>query len=108
MRKIIMAALVACTVMAAAPANAIIDGNEMFKKAQDGKQFPNGWQQGYYDGFVSGVLTTTTQTLCIPGDVKLSQLWDVFFNYLQNHPEQRQYSASSLVVTSIVQAFPCN
>jgi hypothetical protein len=43
----------------------------------------------------------------IPIHSKSGQLRDVVANWLQAKPEERHYSAASLVATSLHAAFPC-
>jgi hypothetical protein len=44
---------------------------------------------------------------CLPLQTRSGQLRDVVANYLQIKPEERQYSAASLVAQSLHAAFPC-
>jgi hypothetical protein len=45
--------------------------------------------------------------VCIPSEATLAQVRDVVIRYLQEHPEERHYAASSLSLRALVLAFPC-
>lgn len=106
MRKIFTAALLASAMVASAPSSAKMDGNQLYDIALAAKKSPGGWEDGYYGGFVNGVLTSTTVAMCIPGDVRIQQLWDIVFNYMVNRPESRQSEATDIVAGAVMEAYP--
>ncbi|UFW83002.1 hypothetical protein BjapCC829_23745 [Bradyrhizobium barranii] len=62
-----------------------------------------------HEGFVTGVGKLQGQILnyCLPENVVLSQVGDVFCKYLRDKPEVRQNSADVLLHDSLKVAFPC-
>lgn len=65
-------------------------------------------------GYIAGVadllndgLILPTWKQCIPENANLGQIKDVVVRYLTDHPQDRHYSAWSLVVMGIFEAFPC-
>jgi hypothetical protein len=66
---------------------------------------------GICQGFVAGVVDSSLRPLsfrvCVPAGVTLQQTADVVTNYLRDHPEERHYTAQSLVVFALQQAWPC-
>ena len=50
---------------------------------------------------------TLPRLYCIPLTVTANQITDVVKKYLNDHPEQRHYSAVSLILDSMTNAFPC-
>jgi hypothetical protein len=75
-------------------------------------------QSGTCVGYVMGIieLHTSLKTQghiaenlwCIPTAADNDQLIGTVFEYLETHPEQLHFSASTLVGTALVEAFPCN
>lgn len=59
---------------------------------------------GMLEGFVAGAISPHD---CLPDGVKLGQLVAVVNKYVRAHPEDRHYSASSLVRRAVDIAFPC-
>jgi len=45
--------------------------------------------------------------MCSPGGVTLGQAQDIVKAWLESHPQDRHYSASSLVAEALQDAFPC-
>ncbi len=67
-------------------------------------------------GFISGVTDLhdilisegiVKPSYCPPGNVSLIRMVNVVVEYLQQHPEDLHYSASSLVMAAYADAFPC-
>ena len=52
-------------------------------------------------GYLKGYRT------CIPKDTSKGKLEDAVRRYLDKHPEQKRYIGYQVVVTSLVEAFPC-
>jgi hypothetical protein len=57
-------------------------------------------------GYVIGVVDTRFEK-CNFDNVVAAQLVDTVLLYLTNHPEMRQYTASSLVIFAIKEKFNC-
>ncbi|ARQ13118.1 hypothetical protein NXC12_PD00005 (plasmid) [Rhizobium etli] len=45
--------------------------------------------------------------ICYPGPIILQQPRDIVCRYLNNHPENRQWSAEETVRTALMEAWPC-
>lgn len=101
--SIVLALAVVASPLVATPANAgFTDGNELHSHCGD----KSGYLQGYCDGYIGGVADSIEQEqLCLPDTVKFGQLRDVVLIFLRDHPQDRHFSASSLVIAAIKQAF---
>ena len=112
--------LVVTSMFMASPAMAegFINGRELLGhcvQAQDKVKTAN-HDAGRCFGFISGVTdlydiliseAIVKPTYCPPHNVSLIQMINVVVEYLQKHPEDLHYSASSLVMGAYVEAFPC-
>lgn len=58
-------------------------------------------------GYVRGVLDSTSGLTCIPSGVTLGQSMAVVKKYLRDHPENWNWKASWIVSVAIMEAFPC-
>jgi hypothetical protein len=47
-------------------------------------------------------------TFCLPANVTVGQMQDVVENYLREHPENRHFTAASLIADALQRKFPCN
>lgn len=91
------------------------DGNgvyrffEMCEKFKNGdKSIENYWNCGISKGYVAGVHDTLIgQAFCTPADASLGQVEDVVYLWLKDHPDVRSYSAESLVIAALQEAWPC-
>lgn len=45
--------------------------------------------------------------VCLPNEVEIGQLFDIFVRYLAEHPENRHFPARLLVQLAYSEAFPC-
>ncbi len=45
---------------------------------------------------------------CMPDDVKLAELKEVFIQYAKENPEKLNFSASSVTTNAFNKAFPCD
>jgi hypothetical protein len=66
----------------------------------------------YAMGIVNGVIaqasySNTIKPYCAPRGVTFGQYSDVFFRYLNNHPENRHLDATVLAIKAWSEAFPC-
>ena len=99
-------------------AEGFVDGREILGpclQARD-KMTTASHDAGRCFGFLSGVADLydimTSEGLvkpsyCPPVNVSLIRMINVVVNYLQQHPEDLHYSASSLVMAAYADAFPC-
>ena len=79
-----------------------LNGNELFSACTQGDRL--------CFGYVLGITASAqlADSVCIPSDkVTAGQLTDVVKFWLQNHPEIRHHSASSLVMQALREKFPC-
>ncbi|WP_433977369.1 Rap1a/Tai family immunity protein [Erwinia sp. E_sp_B01_9] len=85
------------------------DGNELYKwrlsyQDKSGSNF----EAGMYIGFIGGVTGIfTDEIFCIPEGTLNRQVYDIVLLYLQNNPKDRTKSGSSLVLTALHNAYPC-
>jgi hypothetical protein len=68
---------------------------------------------GYVTGaidtyFIGGTTGSPYMRICVPAAVTAGQATDVYCKYLADHPEERHYSAASLVWTALNYAWPCS
>ncbi len=97
-------------------------GNELYEYLGDWKksagQTPDAidaLKGGFGFGYVMGIASsmdriyepTLKTRFCTPDHVKRSQLFDVAYQYIESHPEYRQYSANGMVELAFSKAFPC-
>lgn len=86
--------------------------NTFMSDSKQGMLYSEGLDAGYCVGLVSGIAETIigsdNPTACFPkSSVTREQAVRVVVKYLNNHPEQLHLSASSLVMVSFEEAFPC-
>ncbi|MDF1895552.1 Rap1a/Tai family immunity protein [Rahnella contaminans] len=63
-----------------------------------------------YQGYVSGIYDSANGVVFCPKrkqGMTIGQISDVVFKYLKDNPESRNESASQLVMSAFVAAFPC-
>ena len=109
-----MLALVMFAVAAAAPshANSFMTGNELYTRCQSTLRENIDICSAYIGGVVDGqnVITSTLSingVFCEPEGVTVQQLMDVVARWLRQHPEKRHYTAASLTLEALDDAFPC-
>lgn len=93
----------------------LFDGNSVYRFFQMCEKFKNGdksienyWNCGMSKGYVAGVHDTLLgQAFCTPANTSLGQVEDVVHLWLKNHPAERSYSAESLVIAALQEAWPC-
>jgi hypothetical protein len=85
-------------------------GNELFRHCNSN----NGGDMGICIGYIQGVVDELESINamgkhphCTPLGAEASQARDIAVNYLSDHPEMRDLSASALVTTAIMQAWKC-
>jgi hypothetical protein len=57
-------------------------------------------------GFTLGVVVTD-KTLCVPDAADIKTVTDIVAQYLDQHPEARQYAGRAVVSSALSQAYPC-
>jgi hypothetical protein len=63
--------------------------------------------QGFFYGYVNGVLESTFQNICIPKNVSDKQLGLVIQKYMQEHPEDLHQRAVEIIIKAVKNAWPC-
>jgi len=88
------------------------DGNKLraFCQEEDGSRevfYCLGYLSAAVDGIdlLTKVLKSTA--LCVPSNVTLGQMKDVFLLYTQRHPEKRGETGTVLMGTAMIEAWPC-
>ena len=66
-----------------------------------------GRRAGYVAGVFDAYYRTARQKDCTPDTVTLGQLQAVVEKYLNNHPEDWHFSANSLILNAVNEAWPC-
>lgn len=99
MRKILLAALMAFTANVQAGLS-YFDGNKFFGASEVAKL-------AYVQGIADAHATLKGELFCVPQNATAGQITDVAKKYLNDHPEDRHLTASSLILFSLKQAFPC-
>ena len=101
--------------LAVAGANATyIDGHILFEQCKDYELCKWRWFSGACGGYVLGAgdaFDETTQPFCVPegpNPDSVLKMVEIVKLYLQDHPETRHLSASSLVAAALKEKFPCN
>ena len=93
----------------------LFDGNIVYRFFEQCEKFENGdksienyWNCGISKGYVAGVHDAFIgQTFCTPTDASLGQVAEVVHLWLKNHPDDRSYSAESLVLAALHESWPC-
>jgi len=93
----------------------LFDGNIVYRFFETCEKYENGdksienyWNCGVSKGYVAGVHDAFIgQAFCTPTDASLGQVAEVIHLWLKNHPDDRSYSAESLVVAALQEAWPC-
>lgn len=118
-RKMAAGLLVACSLLAS-PAGAIdawdegeggffYNGNRLHELCRSGAAMP--YVAGLYDGaqYVLGYAEkgAMPDKFCSPEGSVTTQLRDIVCSYVDDHPEDRTFSAMSLAITALKEAWPC-
>lgn len=89
-------------------------GNDLYKELEMGKgadasSYAEPILRGRGLGFTFGVASTalTLGVICSPDGLPTKQYVDISHKYLRDHPGTRHLDATSLVLTALVEAFPC-
>jgi hypothetical protein len=84
-------------------AHAAETGNSLLQYANKSNLF----EQGYYQGYVVGVIEGNVLKVCIPDRVTLGQLAQVVKKYMEGHPERLHRWADEIVLEAVAAAWPC-
>jgi hypothetical protein len=107
-RTLIVALALSNLAVGGTAAGDFVDGNKLLQHCNE----PYGtYSGGFCDGYISGVGSAFNEMqgfYCFPGGVKAGQVIDLVKLYLTEHPEKRNYGASSLVIAALKEKFPCN
>jgi hypothetical protein len=85
---------------------ATLDGNQLFTLYQSSTADRVACAL-YVQGVVDALRSIPLPLVCARDDLTTRQLTDTVVQYLRDHPEQRHYSAASLVTGVAVKLFPC-
>lgn len=66
----------------------------------------SGYVEAVTDVLSHGAIIAGGKT-CTPENATSSQVRDIVVRFLVNHPEERHFSAESLVTKALFEAFPC-
>ncbi len=100
---------VAATIMAQAPARAnFLDGHDLYEHCQKRNPAALNYILGVHDAqqAVAG-LWRQEKLICPWGRVSSGHTIGVVCDYLRDNPAQRHLSGASIVLKSLVNAFPC-
>lgn len=84
-------------------ANGFVGGNKLYKSCSSGNE--NAACSAYIVGAFD--VASAMKVVCPPDDVTIGQVTDIVKRYLKEHPENRHYNASSIVVSVMQKTFPC-
>lgn len=63
--------------------------------------------QGFFYGYMNGVLESNIQKICIPNSVTDQQLALLIKKYMAEHPEELHLWAAEIILKSVNHAWPC-
>jgi hypothetical protein len=106
MPRVLPAALLAIALTSPVHAD-FSDGNELLERCSSEQSFGSGYCAGYAAAIADAARVISGDQVCIPATATLAQVRDVVIQYLREHPEERHYAAGSLVLRSLLVAFPC-
>ena len=91
----------------------ITDGNYLYNTGIEYNKVEQGingnyFNNAYYIGYVNAIGDTYNGIFfCPPKNVRLGQILDIVFRYLQNHPESRNKPAYEIVTKALKEVWPC-
>lgn len=111
-------AVVAISLTASVPEAAhaqFLSGNQIYSDCQANKSDDTYYQKSahctaYVMGAFDAILLARQlngKPDCTPNNLTAGQMRDVTLKYMRDHPENRNMSAASIVLLSIVDAWPC-
>ena len=104
------AVALACLPAAAQGAGGFYTGNDLWSHCSGKTAFDTGLCMGYVMGiadFMGTGIAIPGLRACIPSSVTAGQAQDVVKRYLEQHPEQLYYTAASIAIDALEEAFPC-
>jgi len=87
--------------------NLYLLGREGVLYAQAPMTLKIGMCMGYTEGVFGTALQLDKRSICAPEEVESERLVRIAMKYLENHPEQLHYGASSTILIAFREAFPC-
>ena len=85
--------------------------NKLAHKGEPGKRIEFGFYTGYVSGIVDSELLRVQQggkpAWCQPDNAELQQYYDIVGQYIESHPDRRQFHRATLVYLALAQAWPC-
>jgi hypothetical protein len=87
-----------------------MDGNALWDICQKTDPSNKMYCETYITGAVEAIIMLRKYTgnlSCPPAETIILQIADVTRNYLRDNPATRNYTAASLVVAAMAQAWPC-
>ncbi|MFZ4382868.1 MAG: Rap1a/Tai family immunity protein, partial [Sandarakinorhabdus sp.] len=113
---LIIAFLAFSMLSASATAGYFQDGNKLYRVCTAEKGEASYFQDiAFCTGYIAGVIdqielsseyTKNSSQACTPENATQGQLRDILIKYLRNNPEKRNLAGSTLVVLSMLEAFP--
>jgi hypothetical protein len=109
-------AVMATTLEARAQTDTFFDGEDLKITCRDYLAAPGtpatisaGRCLGYVEGVIDEALDTAdpARKICFPKNVPSTALAEIVVNYLANNPQNRQYTAASIVVRALQEAYAC-
>lgn len=107
----------ACLLNVSSPSRASFrNGNELLPDCLSGPSDSTYYQnQAYCIGYIIGVVDDQSlyadalgkRLYCLRPEVTAGQIKDVVVAYFQRHPEKRDFGGAALVITALMEAFPC-
>jgi hypothetical protein len=93
----------------AAAGGSFENGNKLYELCSDSTNpLHFGQCVGYIEGAYDAVNAfDTAPGMCVPPSASIRQIVEITVDYLRANLNQRQYSAPSLVVDALGEAFPC-
>lgn len=107
MRYLIAAAMVTVVASSPALANNFLNGNDLYALCEDHTAASDGMASGYI-GAAADSTADYDVRVCFPTRMTMSQARDVVCKYLDDHPEDRHFTAFSLSMRALTQAWPCS
>ena len=90
--------------MAAQSVGGFVNGTQLYADCTSGDHVCAGYIIGVVDGYL---LVKPRSLICLPANITRARVIVVALQYLKDHPSERKYTASSLVLKATGDAFPC-
>jgi hypothetical protein len=118
MNRLIAAVVLMFAVAGPVRAGSFVNGNELLGRCTSESGFDSGLCRGYLQGIVDASVALATWEFkqddggrrpgtCLPNDVTVGQVVDVWLKYAKEHPEKRHLAAASLTLNAFEDAWPC-